>query len=320
MSTLPIATRHLRSAVLVTLLAFGGYILLLGGFDAGGALAALGAIPAGVWGVVLLLSLFNYGLRWARWHWLLCDGGNTVLPGRSLAMYMAGFAFTATPAKAGEAVRAAYLRSEGVPVSRTLSLLYLERLLDLVAVGLLAVGAVALWTASLAETILLVAVFLGVIAVLGSRRVAGAIRRFCLRHPGRPGNWLADLLAHVESMLRPRLLAGGVLLGVVAWGAEGVGLALIMWTLGVDVALEIAIGIYAAAMVGGAVTFMPGGLGGAEAVMMAGLVQAGATAGVASAATVICRVATLWFAVGLGALAVLGLTGLPPRPEEGSPP
>ena len=322
MSAPPIAQRHLRSAILITLLAFAGYALLLGGFDAAAAFGALAAIPPGVWAAILALSLCNYTLRWLRWHWLLGTSGHRVPAGRSLVMYVAGFAFTATPAKAGEAVRAAYLRGEGVAVARTVSLLYLERWLDGAAVALLAIGALGLWTGSLLHGLLLLGAFAGAILLLASRRVMGALRRGLERRSGRVSAWLAEVLASIESLLRLRLLAGGLGLGIVAWGAEGIGLALVLAYLDADIAVLLAVGILAGAMLGGAVMLLPGGLGGTEALMMAALVQAGASTGIASAATVICRVATLWFAVALGALAVLGLTlrsPAPPAGDEGAP-
>lgn len=310
--TIPVSQRHLRTAVLVTLIAFGGYVILLGGVDAGEAAGAIVDLPAATWLAILALSLFNYVLRWARWHWLLRDGGHPVPAARSLAMYIAGFAFAATPAKAGEAVRAAYLRPEGVPVARTLSLLYLERWLDGVAVALLAIGAIGLWTGSVLEALLIGAVFAGLVGLLASRRLMSALERACKRRSSRAARWLGELLGGIGGLLRPRLLAGGVLLGVVAWAAEGIGLAIIADALGTEVPLELAIGIYAVAVLGGAMTLLPGGLGGAEAIMVGALVKAGAGAGLASAATVICRVATLWFAVALGALAVVGLAAAPP--------
>jgi len=55
-------------------------------------------------------------------------------------------------------------------------------------------------------------------------------------------------------------------------------------------------------MLAGAISFLPGGVGGAEAVMAAMLVAAGAPEAKAVAATVIIRLATLWFAVAIGVL------------------
>jgi uncharacterized protein (TIRG00374 family) len=79
--------------------------------------------------------------------------------------------------------------------------------------------------------------------------------------------------------------------------------------MGVDVPAALAVGIYAVSVLVGALSFIPGGLGSTEAVMglMLGLVGADLTTAVS--ATLVCRLATLWFAVllGLGCMAVLEL-------------
>jgi len=78
--------------------------------------------------------------------------------------------------------------------------------------------------------------------------------------------------------------------------------------LGVDAEWWQAMGIYAVSMLAGGLSFLPGGLGGAEAAMVALLVAGGAVFGTAALATVICRAVTLWFAVilGIGAVLLLG--------------
>jgi uncharacterized protein (TIRG00374 family) len=58
-------------------------------------------------------------------------------------------------------------------------------------------------------------------------------------------------------------------------------------------------------MLAGAISFLPGGLGGAEAAMVALLLTNGVVLGTAVLATVICRAVTLWFAVLLGIVAML---------------
>lgn len=67
-------------------------------------------------------------------------------------------------------------------------------------------------------------------------------------------------------------------------------------------------------MLAGALSFMPGGIGGAEGVMVA-LLMTQAPAADAVAATVLIRLTTLWFAVAIGALA-LGASRL--KKEEGT--
>lgn len=65
--------------------------------------------------------------------------------------------------------------------------------------------------------------------------------------------------------------------------------------------------IFALAMVAGALTFMPGGLGSAEVVLYVLMKTTGMGEAEAITATLLCRLATLWFAVVLGLLSVLWL-------------
>jgi len=58
-------------------------------------------------------------------------------------------------------------------------------------------------------------------------------------------------------------------------------------------------------MVAGALSALPAGLGGTEAVLTGLLVANGASAGVALGITVMARLLTLWLAVAIGVMALL---------------
>jgi uncharacterized membrane protein YbhN (UPF0104 family) len=76
---------------------------------------------------------------------------------------------------------------------------------------------------------------------------------------------------------------------------------LLFQTMGAEaIALHEAVWIHAAATLFGAVTFLPGGLGGHEAASVSLSIAYGASRPDAVAATVLIRLLTLWFAVGLG--------------------
>jgi uncharacterized protein (TIRG00374 family) len=79
--------------------------------------------------------------------------------------------------------------------------------------------------------------------------------------------------------------------------------------MGADIPLTFAVFVYALSMLAGALSFMPGGLGGAEAAMVALLVWKGMPSANAIAATVLIRLATLWFAVAIGAIFFGGKAG-----------
>jgi glycosyltransferase 2 family protein len=95
-----------------------------------------------------------------------------------------------------------------------------------------------------------------------------------------------------------------VSLGTVSWLGEGIGFYFILTGLGLPATIETltnAVFILAFSTVIGAVSALPGGLGASEASIAGMLVLVGgADAAVASAATLLIRLATLWFGISLG--------------------
>lgn len=280
-------------------------------------------IQLGVGGIALILglSMLNYLLRFARWHWYLHDQGYRLPWMRHCLVYLGGFLFTVSPAKAGEAVRSVYLREQGVRYADSFAALFVERLLDVLAYALLAT---LIAFAHPQYRVFLVSFF-----------VIGVLLLILSGHPGLPrqlDRWaehrnkglarvlalLANLLRSSKQMLRPALLLPGLAIGVLAWGAEGVGFHLICAGLNLDVPPLTATSIYAIAGLAGAATFfMPGGIGGMEVVMTALLTAMGAPLALAVVTTLLCRLATLWFAVLIGLIAT-GVLELSPlrRPAE----
>ncbi len=301
--------RRLRRVALMAALAVIAFLALAVLGDATALRDGLHRLGPGQWLALLGLSLVNYALRFLRWHGYLRALGARVAIGRDLLIYVAGFAFTVTPGKAGEAVRSVYLRASGVAWSPGLAALAVERVLDLTAMVMLAALALRVFADQAWPALLLVA---GVAAGLYGVTRPGVASWLVGWLPDR-GRWLEGkagtlrVLDQARLLLAPQRLLGGLGLGVAAWAAEAWGFYLLLGWLGVEAEGLRAIGIYAVSMLAGALSFLPGGLGGAEAAMVALLVAGGAVVGTAVLATAICRVVTLWLAVGLGIGAVLWL-------------
>jgi uncharacterized protein (TIRG00374 family) len=103
----------------------------------------------------------------------------------------------------------------------------------------------------------------------------------------------------------------GTLIGVVAWLGECAAFFLILIGLGLAPTPRLfvtATFVLAVSSLAGALSMLPGGLGVAEASVAAMLLllvdDAAMDDGVAIAATLLIRFATLWFAVGLGVVAL----------------
>lgn len=292
-----------RAVVLSALLSALGYlaVALWGGWPGvGRALARVGG--SGIAGA-LLLSLLNYALRFLRWQGYLGVLGHPVPWRPGLRIYLAGFALTTTPGKAGEALRGVLLKPLGVPYPQSFAAFVSERLSDLLGVVLLALSGLTLYPAARpligAGAALVGAGFV----LLSQRRLLDRLGGWLPAAPGR----LPSLLRHLVHILRearhchrPGRLLGATLLSLLAWSAEALAFHGILHWLGADLPLAFAVFVYALAMLAGALSFMPGGLGGAEAVMVALLVWQGVPGADAIAAALLIRLATLWFAVALG--------------------
>jgi len=101
-----------------------------------------------------------------------------------------------------------------------------------------------------------------------------------------------------------RILIVALLLTLVGWLAECFAFLLVLEALGANVGLLGAVLTFTVAMLAGAATLLPGGLGGTEATMVALLALQGVGLDVAIPATAVIRVTTLWFAVALGFVAL----------------
>jgi uncharacterized protein (TIRG00374 family) len=107
-----------------------------------------------------------------------------------------------------------------------------------------------------------------------------------------------------KRLVRADALIVSLFLGVVAWLSEGIALYVILKGLGAEVKLSWSVPVYAWSTIVGAVSTLPGGLVGTEASMVALLLQTGIGRADAATAVLLVRLATLWFAVLIGFVAL----------------
>jgi uncharacterized protein (TIRG00374 family) len=268
----------------------------LKGFD-----AAVSTLPGTVWIQALGLSLLSYLLRFVRWQYFIFSLGHRVPAMRSLEIYLAGFALTLIPGKAGETVRSVYLHPYGVSYPRSIGAFVSERLLDLAAVG--AMTSSALWMfqeqrswllAVIVGTMMLALTFRSRLPTLiGKRLTRGSVVRYATK-----------AAVVVRFLLSGRRLALATTLSLVAWIAQGIALHLIVHELGYELSASTTVGIYCLGILVGSASFIPGGLGATEAALVLFLSLAGVGQTDAIVASMISRGLTLWLAVGIGVAAM----------------
>lgn len=252
-------------------------------------------------GCATALCLLSYGLRGQRWRLWVAASGYPTSRGQGLRVYLAGYSLTPTPGNLGEAARGLLMRPQAMPVSSSVAVFAAERLQDLLVLVLLAVPAL-LWSPVNLPAALVV--FVGGLVLLalwlsghgpawawGLGRVPARIRQVlaldqaeqCLRH-------------------RPYWTQGLTLL---AWSAQGLAVWLLCQQADLPLDALQASAAYAMAMVAGALSTLPAGLGGMEATLLGLLTQQGVSTAQAVLLTLQVRLLTLWLAVAIGLLALV---------------
>ncbi|WP_353218565.1 lysylphosphatidylglycerol synthase transmembrane domain-containing protein [Salinisphaera sp. S4-8] len=286
------------------------YVTLVAGIDAQRTFAAMRQLALHWWLAILALSLFNYALRFGRWHGYLYWLGDRVGLLRDGVIYIAGFALTTTPGKAGEGMRSLYLARHGVPYAHSLAAFFAERFIDLLAIALLATLVLIAFSNYIWWVIVPLAVLAGLLVAIRQRRLLVYMQQRSANPQSKLQNVIHGAVSAWDqafALLGRKPLYAGLAVGLVAWAAEGVSLYVIAHGLDIELAFFTAIGIYAVSMLVGALSFIPGGLGSTEAVMVLLLKLSGVDATTALAITLIARVATLWFAVVLGLLSLAAI-------------
>jgi uncharacterized protein (TIRG00374 family) len=252
---------------------------------------------------ILALALGNYAFRLVRWIYYLRLLDIRIPVKDAATVFMSGLAMSITPGKFGELVKCYFLKQmANVPVRRSAPVVFAERFTDFFAiVALAAIGGFSFGHGQRAIGIG-AGLTLAVLAVVMNRRwmvrLIDLVSR--VRFLGRPAGTLHELYDHAYTLLRLQPLVIAFVLGVAAWSCECTAYFLTVIAMGSVMGILPAMFIYAFATFFGAVTLLPGGLGATEGSMTGLAILHGVPRDAASAATIVIRLATLWFAVALG--------------------
>jgi len=270
----------------------------------------LGALEKGIVGFPLamlipvgFLALGNYFLRYIKWHWFLKLLGHKIEPFPNFLVFLSAFALTVTPGKVGEFIKAYILKERfQVPYTASTAALLMERFTDVAAIILLSCLGLFLsylhWSLAVAVILTLTAFLM----LVRNRSFVGWLIshtthvRFLRRFTGALETFYED----GWTLLEMGVLLPSMLLSVFAWALEGIGYTMVVRGLGFHISLIEGVFIYSLALLVGGLTLFLGGLGATEGGMLGLGMVFGMTGATSAAATIIIRVMTLWFAVGIG--------------------
>ncbi|MGM8227437.1 lysylphosphatidylglycerol synthase transmembrane domain-containing protein [Cellvibrio sp. ARAG 10.3] len=260
---------------------------------------------------LVTLAFCSFLLRYLRWYWLLWRAQCTIPFWEGYLCYLSGFAFTASPGKVGELVRVRYLLNHNVHPSVTISAFIYERALDLLVVLLIG-SLVALvfdffvWIA-ISIVLIIVAIIFVVRYPHFLRMIVFFLRRFGFKRLSILMRLFTKGIRGISRWLTFKDLAVSLILGATAWLIVSLSFVWLLNHIGEGLPIYTAISIYPVAMLVGALSMLPGGIGTTEAAITFQLVFYGVSTVMAGLLAICIRISTLWFAIICGMLSLIAL-------------
>ena len=261
--------------------------------------------------VILSLSFANYVVRFFKWQYYLRILNIRIKPYKSILIFFSSFIMSVTPGKMGEVLKSFLLKEEtGTPVSVSAPIILAERITDFLSIVILCLVGAVVFDYGRDIVILTGVFFLLLTVVLSSRKLSLKIIylfekiKFTSKHAEKL--YTAYESTYNLIKLKPLLIVVGM--SVVAWFFECLGFYIVLRVFtsitNIEVTVLTATFIYTFSTLIGAIAMLPGGLGATEASITGLLIFLKIPKDISVAATIIIRVATLWFAVLVGVIAV----------------
>jgi len=253
--------------------------------------------------LILFLTFLNYLLRFIKWHYFLNHLKIKFNIKSSARIFFSGLSMSITPAKMGEAFKSYLLKEEkGIAVSRTVMVVFAERLTDLIGMLILAAIGLSIFPdAQLAILFLFIIIAFFIVAIKSEKLYSFFASLSFLK---RFSKSFFNLHKTSHELLEMKPLILSITISIISWFFECLALFFVLKGFGIDITVLLSMFVFSFSSVAGSVSMIPGGLGVAEGGMAGLLVLNGIMGSIAVASTLIIRLCTLWFGVlvGMGVL------------------
>jgi uncharacterized protein (TIRG00374 family) len=212
----------------------------------------------------------------------------------------------ATPGRLGELVRLRWMAQESRwPLEKLVPIAVADRATELAGMLTVIVACVAFRNTDVAGNFWVVAVAVFLVWFSLNPRLLTWFFEFVWRIVGRAPRVFVRLRRMAQGLIpftRAGVLIVTILISTFGWMLEGFAFFCVLSWLGAEIDVATASAIFLVAVLSGALSGLPGGLGSTEAVIIILLSLQNVPVEISVIATVIIRLATLWYAVAIGAI------------------
>lgn len=258
--------------------------------------------------IILGLVVVSWLIVYIRWY-LILKTSNIKIPHKiNFQIFLAGGALGITPGKMGELFKSQILKDKfNIPRTKTAPLFILEKFLDIS--GAMIVTCIGIWFVSEIGYLVIVGLFSLIIItkIITSRKLFLRILDFA-KHFKFMTKFIEPLsVSHenLSALIFKKEMVVFILLSAVYWIVIGCAAYFVLLGLGIDtITLINTISSYSSSLIIGAISFIPGGVGIAEASLIGLLTIQNIELSNAVVVVVLIRLFTLWFSTLSGFVAL----------------
>ncbi len=257
--------------------------------------------------IVLLLSFFNYYLRFERWDYYLRILDINLPRKISFSIFMGGLIMSITPGKVGELLKSYLIKEYNkTSIHASAPVILIERLGDFVSLLFVAMLGAIYFDFGREVVIITLVIFGAFLFGLSYRPFAEPIIKFFsnLKAFNKISEKILVAYEHSYKLLRPLPLFSMLILAAIAWGFESLGLYIILKVFDTQASFFWSLFVYSFSTIIGGLLLVPGGIGPTEGSLTLLLVRTKIPLNIAFVSTFLIRIATLWFAILMG---IIGL-------------
>ena len=254
--------------------------------------------------LILLLVSVSWIPIIIKWHFLLKNCELDVPLTKSIAVFFAGIAFEITPGQIGTLMKSQILKTScNIPRTKTVPIVVVEKMYDLIGAILASIIGIVILGMDF-YLIIIAILFLAVIFFFMYYRPASEIffkritkTKFFSKHVDN----ITEFHTIIQKSTHVKVATICILLSVTYWFIISIAVYYVLMAFDVNVLDYLTIlAIYTTTILLGAISFIPGGIGVTEGSISGLFTLNGIDISTALILSVMIRVFTLWYSVGVG--------------------
>jgi len=260
-----------------------------------------------IYQIVLILGTYVIGMFVSslRQKYVLNKSGLKISIKDSFLVYVSGLSMIITPLGSGQLIKSYYLKKKfGYELSKTFPLLIIERFCDLLVATIFVVISLLVY---FSETSLIVSIIsfiiLGVvICALTNKKIFNFWKNKLqkISFLAQLFEQIDDVNSNLRNLLTFRIIIPSIIITTVALTLECTAVYFAFLAFNIELPFLETVQIFYTSIIGGVLSFIPGGVGITEAGFIGLVMQKNITSDLATSLIIFIRIATIWFSTILG--------------------